>query len=75
MTDKLPRYEIRIQGYLDERYYRWFSGLEMERLPNGETRLCGDLDPASLHGVLNRIRDLNLPLILVQQITPPEGEG
>ncbi len=74
MPDRLPKYEIRIKGFLDQRYNRWFAGMEMTLLPDGETCLCGHLDPPALHGVLNRIRDLNLPLILVQQITDPEQE-
>ncbi len=69
MFAPLPVYEIRIKGHLDERYLRWFEGLELEQLPEGETRLTGRMDQPALHGVLNRIRDLNMPLILVRQIS------
>jgi len=70
MTDPSPVYEIHLGGHLDERYRRWFEGLELQLLPNGDTRLNGALDPAALHGILSRIRDFNLPLILVRQVSP-----
>ncbi len=72
MVTPLPAYEICLRGYLDERYQRWFEGMDLELLPNGDTRLSGVLDPAALHGILNRIRDLNLQLILVRQIAKEE---
>jgi hypothetical protein len=35
------------------------------------TSLTGEVaDQSALHGVLNRIRDLNIPLISVQLISP-----
>ncbi len=67
-----PIYEIRVQGHLLERYQRWFDGMEMELLPNGETRLTGPLDQPALHGILTRIRDLNLPLIEVRRVKERE---
>ena len=61
-------YQIRIQGHLDDDWSDWFAGLQMTRLANGETQLTGKLDQTALHGVLARIRDLNLTLISVNQI-------
>lgn len=61
-------YEIRIKGHLDERRMRWFEGLTVSSCPNGETILHGPImDQAALHGILNRIRDLGLPLLLVRR--------
>ena len=49
-----------------------FEGLEMVQGPGGETMLTGPvIDQAALHGILNRIRDLGMPLLSVRRL-PPE---
>jgi hypothetical protein len=59
-------YKIRVKGHLDGRWSDWFDGLEITNLQSGETMLYGDIvDQAALHGVLNKVRDLGLPLIAV----------
>jgi hypothetical protein len=64
-------YEIRIKGYLDQRWSEWFAGLKLTHLEGDETLLSGPLpDQAALHGLLERIRDLNLKLISVNCGTP-----
>jgi hypothetical protein len=61
-------YEIRIRGHLDQCWSDWFAGLEVTHLPGNETLLAGSLpDQAALHGLLERIRDLNLALISVSR--------
>lgn len=64
---KSMTYQIRVEGHLDERWLRWFEGFEVSRLSEGETLIHGEMDQAALHGILNRIRDLNLELISVQR--------
>jgi hypothetical protein len=61
-------YQIRVRGHLDDRWFRWFEGLTLSLTPDGETIITGKaFDQAALHALLNRIRDLGLELIAVQQ--------
>jgi hypothetical protein len=60
-------YEIRFAGHLSAYRAQMFEGLEMVQVPNGETVLTGHvIDQAALHGILNKIRDLGVPLLLVK---------
>jgi hypothetical protein len=63
----MPEYfEIKIKGHFDTRWSDWFAGLQLTHLEADETLLSGPLpDQAALHGLLERIRDLNIPLISV----------
>lgn len=59
-------YEIKIKGHLDQHWSDWFADLQVLHLDGDESLLCGPLpDQAALHGLLERIRDLNLILISV----------
>lgn len=58
---------ITVKGHLGEDWAEWFEGLAIENTANGESTLSGIVaDQAMLHGVLERIRDLNLALVFVQ---------
>jgi hypothetical protein len=62
------RYIIRVQGQLAPRWADWFAGLSME-YAGGETILSGPIeDQAALHGVLAKVRDLNLILVAVNRV-------
>jgi hypothetical protein len=62
-------HEIRIQGHLDEHWTDWLAGLTMAHETDGTTTLTGPLaDQAALHGVLNKIRDLALPIVSVRRL-------
>jgi len=59
-------YEIKIKGHLDQRWLEWFAGMKLTQLPGDGTLLSGELpDQGALHGILERIRDLNITLISV----------
>jgi hypothetical protein len=69
------QYAIRIKGHLDQRWADWFDGLTFTYERDGSTLLAGALaDQAALHGVLNKIRDLGLPIISVQTLSAEEKE-
>jgi hypothetical protein len=64
-------HEIRVQGHLDQRWTDWLDGMTVTHQSDGTTTLTGRLaDQAALHGVLNRIRDLALPIVSVRRISP-----
>jgi len=59
-------YQIRVKGKLDQKWVTWFDGFIVTPLTNEETMLTGLVaDQAALHGLLAKIRDLGLPLLLV----------
>ena len=62
-------YEIRLTGHLNARWTAWFDGLTVSRETEGTTVISGQIaDQAALHGVLQRVRDLGLPLISVTRV-------
>lgn len=66
--EAVMNYEIRVKGYLGKNAAIWFDGFDVEHTTEGETILRGTVvDQAALHGILTRIRDLGLTLILVLQ--------
>ena len=61
-------YEIRVQGRLEPRWAAWFDGFTLSTGPGGTTVLSGTvIDQAALHGLLQSLRDLGLPLVSVTQ--------
>lgn len=68
------RYELRVEGHLDEHWSIWFGGLTLSREADGTTTLRGVVtDQAELHGLLAKVRDLGATLISVQAADAPES--
>ena len=71
-TDPEPdagRYEIRLAGQLGPRWIDWFDGLALSHEASGITLLSVAVaDQAALHGLLQRVRDLGLPLVSVTRL-------
>lgn len=67
-------YEIRIQGYLENRWSNWFDGLTIRLTENGETLFTGWVDQAVLYGVLRKVRDLGMPLLSVTHMEPEQAD-
>lgn len=62
-------YQIKVKGHVDDQWSDWFNGLTITHQNDSTSMLSGPLpDQTALHSVLNKIRDMNLPLVLVQLI-------
>jgi hypothetical protein len=82
-ADRPAIYEVRLSGQLGAQWQDWFAGLTVSPADGGETLVTGPVaDQAALHGLLRKVRDLGLPLISVNRVSPkpapqdePAGEG
>jgi hypothetical protein len=69
--DDSNRYEIRLQGHLAARWSAWFDGLTVTNKPDGTTIISGPVaDQAALHGLLQKARDVGMPLLSVTSVNP-----
>jgi hypothetical protein len=67
----VSRYEIRVRGRLGTSWAAWFDGLEITGEADGTSVICGAVvDQAALHGLLQRLRDLGLPLESLSRLDP-----
>lgn len=69
--DQPATYQIKVQGRLSEKWSDWFDGMTITAETSDAsftvTTLTGPVaDQVALYGLLSRIRDLGLPLLLVQ---------
>ena len=70
--DPVPHYEIRVKGRLSPRWSAWFDGLTVEtEPPMAPPSIRGPVvDQAALHGLLQKLRDVGIPLLSLTQIPP-----
>ena len=67
--NEVGRYEIRLKGHLASRWAAWFDGLSLTNESDGTTLIHGlVVDQAALHGLLQKVRDVGLPLVSVTQL-------
>ena len=66
----LTDYRIKLKEHLDPKWSDWFEQMVVST-KGADTILTGSVaDQAALHGLLIRIRDLNLTLLSVERIEP-----
>jgi hypothetical protein len=69
-------YEIKIEGHLDSEWTAWFGGMTLALEDNGDTLITGPvIDQAALHGLLKKVRDLGMPLVLVRRVEPGQADN
>jgi hypothetical protein len=66
---------IHVEGHLEDRRLPWLDGLTVTTQP-GITVFHGPVaDQAALHGLLQQLRNLDLPLISVLRVKPEGSHG
>jgi hypothetical protein len=69
-------YEIRLEGHLGGRWTAWFDGLEVTNEDDGTTVIRGRVvDQSALHGLLQKVRDIGVPLVSVTHVDPDDPRG
>jgi hypothetical protein len=64
----IQQYEIRVKGHLGSRWTAWFDGLSLTDEDDGTTVIRGPVvDQAALHGLLQKLRDVGIPLLSLTQ--------
>ena len=61
-------HRIKIKGLINAQWSGWFENMKITHL-DGNTYLTGSIiDQAEFHGILARIRDLNLVILTIELI-------
>jgi len=69
-------YEIGLKGHLDSRWTAWFDGLSLSNEIDGTATISGPVvDQAALRGLLQKVRDIGVPLISVIQVGDEQAEA
>ena len=76
MPSESMRYQIRIKGHLGHQWTEWRDGLTITLAENGDTLLTGPVvDQAALHSLQRKVRDLGLPLLSINCVTPRQADA
>lgn len=68
-------YAIHIKEHVSAQWHVWFEGLTITNLEDDGCILSGPVvDQAALHGLIAKVRDLNLTLLSVSWIEPEQAE-
>ena len=63
----MQQVEIIVEGQLDLHWSEWLGGLTVTHTASGQTRLHGRVpDSPALYGLITKLRDLGLKLVLVR---------
>lgn len=74
--DRSVSFEIRLRGCLGSRWTRWFDGFQVAVEPDGTSVLRGPVaDQAALHGLLQRLRDLGIPIVALTELPAGSATG
>jgi len=69
MEDKVT--QIKVAGLLDKEWGHLFDGWTVEQQADNNTVISSvDADQSAIHGVLTKVRDLNLKLVSIDTIDP-----
>ncbi len=70
------KYILRVKNHLDTHWERWFDGLTIAHADNAVTILSGEVvDQSALLGLLEKIHNLNLTIISIQQVDSESCES
>jgi hypothetical protein len=63
------KYQIILKGHLDQDWDGWFSDMEIQYDQNDNTILVGwVVDNSAFFGLLDRLRDLNITIISINEL-------
>jgi hypothetical protein len=69
MRLKHATYELVVRGELDPRYVYLFGGLQMRHAADLTIMTGRIVDQAQLHGLIDRVQELGLELLSVEQLS------
>src|SRR5437879_3876469 len=72
----IQQYEIRVKGHLGPRWAAWFDELSLTNEDDGTTVIRGPVvDQSALHGLLQKLRDVSIPLVSLTELPPDASTG